>query len=403
MRNIVYCAPFPGLSTTARFARALAGLQGVRLVGLFQEAPSADSPFADFEVVPDALDVRALRSGLDRLVARHGPPHRILGILEDLQVQLAELRAAFELDGPDADATERFRDKGLMKEALRSAGIPCARHRRLRTAGDARAFAADVGFPLVLKPPAGAGCRSTVRVDDDAALEEAIAALGLERGAPVLAEEFLQGDEFSFETLCVRGVPMLTSIGCYAPGPLKVMRTPWIQWSCVLPRRIDGPEFDDVRSIGTHAVRALGMHSGLTHMEWFRRTDGSVAVGEIAMRPPGAQFVSLMSYAYDTDLYAAWARAVVDDAFDGPWERRFAVGIAYLRGMGSGRVAAVEGLELAQDRIGALVVETHLPQVGAPRSGSYEGDGYAIVRHPETAVVEAAVRELIETVRVRYA
>jgi hypothetical protein len=186
------------------------------------------------------------------------------------------------------------------------------------------------------------------------------------------------------------------------PGPLEVTRNPWIQWVCLLPRRIDGSEFDAVRHVGFQAVQRLGMSSGMTHMEWFLRPDGRVAVGEIAMRPPGAQFVSLMSWAYDTDMYRAWARAAVDDAFDGPFERKWAVSIAYIRGQGQGRVARVRGVEAAQRAIGGLVVESKLPTVGQPKSDSYEGDGYVILRHPDTDTVAAATKLLIETVQVDY-
>jgi hypothetical protein len=110
-----------------------------------------------------------------------------------------------------------------------------------------------------------------------------------------------------------------------------------------------------------------------------------------------------MSYAHDVDMYRAWARAAVDDAFDGPFPRKYAVGIAYLRGQGEGRVAAVEGLDQAQAKVGSLVVETKLPRVGAPKNDSYEGDGFAIVRHPDDDTVVAAMKTIVETVRVRYA
>jgi hypothetical protein len=51
------------------------------------------------------------------------------------------------------------------------------------------------------------------------------------------------------------------------------MNTPWIQWCVALPREIDTPEFADMIPAGRGALSALGMVSGLTHMEWFRRSD----------------------------------------------------------------------------------------------------------------------------------
>jgi formate-dependent phosphoribosylglycinamide formyltransferase (GAR transformylase) len=260
----------------------------------------------------------------------------------------------------------------------------------------------QIGYPIILKPPAGAGCRATYQVNDAADLTKALLESRPSPGREVLAEEFLSGREYSFETITVKGRPQFYSISRYLPGPLEVTRNPWMQWVCLLPRKVDGPEFAAVRDVGFNAVQRLGMHSGMTHMEWFRRPDGQVAVGEIAMRPPGAQFVSLMGWAYDTDMYRAWARAAVDDAFDGPFERKWAVSIAYLRGQGEGRVAAIRGLQKAQQAVGSLVVEAKLPQVGAPRSSSYEGDGYVILRHPDTDTLTAATKHLIETLHVDY-
>src|SRR5688500_8245217 len=91
MRNVVYCAPFPGIAATHRFAKALRSLHSARLLGLFQEAPRGEvaAIYDDVVVVRGALAARQLREGVEALRRRHGEPHRIVGILENLQVQLA--------------------------------------------------------------------------------------------------------------------------------------------------------------------------------------------------------------------------------------------------------------------------------------------------------------------------
>ena len=278
-----------------------------------------------------------------------------------------------------------------------------AQHCLIDSDAAAWSFVGRVGFPIVLKPPAGAGCRATYRVGDADGLRAALHEIVPSPQRVVLGEEFVSGEEHSFETITIGGVPRFHSISRYYPGPLDVVRNPWIQWVVLLPRDISGTEFDAARTVGRDAIQALGLRDGMTHMEWFRQPDGSVRVGEIAARPPGAQIVSLTSYAYDTDMYRAWGRAVVDGAYDGPFERKYAVGCAFLRGPGDGKVIAVDGLEAAQREVGPLVIETKLPRAGAPKSSSYEGDGYAIVRHPDTEVVKRAMLRIIETVRVRYA
>ena len=106
-----------------------------------------------------------------------------------------------------------------------------------------------------------------------------------------------------------------------------------------------------------------------------------------------------MSYAHEFDFYEAWARLEIDGVFRAP-ERRFAAGAAFLRGQGRGRVKAIRGLERAQAELGALVVEAKLPRRGQIPSSSYEGDGYVIVRHRDTAVVERALSRLVSIIRV---
>jgi biotin carboxylase len=403
MRNVVFSAPFP-LETTMRFARAAARLDDVRLLGLVQEPPPGDDAklFSDFVGVADGLDTRQLIEGAKLLEQRHGKIHRVLGILEPLQVQLAEVRNALGIAGTDPETADLFRDKARMKEELRKHGLPCARHKLIRNWQDAEEFVAEVGLPLVLKPPAGQGCKSTWRIRDRDELRAALVALHASPERPALAEEFLRGREHSFETITVGGEVRFTSFSRYYPTPLEVTETPWIQWAIVLPRVIEGPDFDDARALGIRAVKALGLETGFTHMEWFRRDDGSLAIGEIAARPPGANIVMSNCYAHDADLYRAWARAVVDDAFDGPWERKYAVGVAFLRGIGRGRVNRIAGVEEAQHKVGRLVVESKLPTRGAQRSDSYEGDGYVILRDPDTEVVKAAVKTVIETIQIDY-
>jgi biotin carboxylase len=403
MRNVVFAAPFP-LETTMRFARAAAALGDVRFLGIMQEPPGGEDArlFADLVRVGDGLDTRQLTEAADLLRRRHGPIHRILGILEPLQVQLAEVRRALGVTGTDPATADLFRDKARMKDELRRHGLPCARHRLLRTWSDAESFAHEVGFPMVLKPPAGMGAKATWRVRSLDELRAALAAIHASPEQPALAEEFLRGQEYSFETITVGGQIRFHSISRYYPTPLEVLETPWVQWVVVLPRDISGPELADARQLGERAVKALGLETGFTHMEWFRRDDGGLAIGEIAARPPGAHIVRLNSYAHDTDMYRAWARAVVDDAFDGPFERRYAVGCAYLRGVGRGQVVRVTGVDRANELVGRHVVESRLPQVGTSRSDSYEGDGYVIVRDPDTQVVRSAMKTIVETIQVQY-
>lgn len=405
-RHVVFVAPF-FLDTTLRFLAGALELPGAA-VSLVSQDPASRLPpqlrerLAGHRGIADGLDAQQILDAARALARRVGPAQRVFGPLEQLQVPLAEVREALGLPGLPVDAARNFRDKSRMKTVLRAAGVPCARHRLAGSADEARAFADETGFPLVVKPPAGAGGLGTFRLDRREALDEFLHRHAPRPQAPLLVEEFVTGTEHSFDSVFVDGELVWHSVSRYLPSPLEVLENPWIQWCVLLPRAIDGAEYDPIREAAVAGLQALGMGTGLSHMEWFRRHDGSIAISEVGARPPGAQITSLLSYAHELDFYRAWPRLMVLGEFSPP-PRRYAAGAAYFRGQGAGRVQAIHGLDEAQRRYGELVVEVKLPQEGRPPSSSYEGDGYVILRHPETAVVADALAGIVQLVRVELA
>jgi hypothetical protein len=398
-----FVAPYL-LEATTRFVASAAMLPGVRL-GLITTVPSHELPPVLKEHldghwrVDDALDPQQIADAVRGLSGQLGQVERLVGALEQLQVPLAEVRAALGIPGMNPETAHNVRDKSRMKSVLRAAGIPCARHQLVAEPQDAIGFAEAVGFPLVAKPPAGAGAQATYRLDDAEALLSWLHAISPNRHDPALLEEFLVGHEHTFDSVTVGGRTVWWSISDYTPPPLEVLRNPWIQWTVLLPLNIDQPEYDGITSIGPAALRALGVQDAFSHMEWFRRTDGSVAVSEVGARPPGAQIASMLGYAHDVDFYRLWAELVVLGEFSPP-PRRYATGTAYLRGQGRGRVGAVHGLDDLQRDLGHLVVEARLPRPGQAASSSYEGEGYITVRDENTDVVRAALRRIVEGIRV---
>lgn len=398
---VVFAAPL--LSENAmRMVEAAATLYGVRLGVITQEPAEAlrhlHGSVAHWRV-SDILNVDQLVWATRELAFRKGPVERLFGAYEQLQVPLARARATLGLPGLPVEAAINFRDKPRMKSLLRSHGLPCARHRLAPGIDDATAFAELSGFPVVVKPPAGAGAQQTYRVDNFDQLRRALSVQPPSASTPVLLEEFVRGDEYSFETISIDGRAVWHSLTRYDPTPLHVLENPWIQWSLVLPREVDGRGYDDIRAVARKALDVLGMTTGMTHMEWFRRPDGSIAVSEVAARPPGAQITTLMSRAHDIDFVQAWARVMIYEEFDAP-ERRYAAGAAFLRGQGQGRVRAVHGWDVVQRELRELITDCKLPELGTTSSSSYEGEGFVIVRHPETRVVEEAVARIVSLMRI---
>lgn len=403
MRTVIYITPF-FTENALRFVEAFANLPDVRLGLICQEsqerlAPDLRKKIAAHWQCDNTLDSRQLVFAARALGQALGQIDALVGATEQLQVPLAEARAELGVAGMSLTVAQNFRDKARMKQIFRAGGVPCAKYRRVLSDEDAWKFAAETGFPLVLKPLAGAGSQATFRVNNVEELKTALQKVAPSPHNEAIVEEFIVGDEHSLETISIGGRAVWHSLTHYYPTPLEVMQNAWIQWRVVLPREIDDARYDDIREAGRRALEVLGMDSGISHLEWFRRRDGSVAISEVAARPPGAQIMTLISRAHDCDFNEKWARLRVSGTFEPP-ERRFSSGAAYLRGQGKGRVKAIHGLDQAHKEIGSLVTDVKLPQIGQMPSTSYEGEGYIIVRHAETAVVQQALERIVSLVRI---
>lgn len=398
---VVFVAPF--FSENAKlFLDRTCEVPGARVAVVTQDVPdyighALRARLVEIARVEDAFRTADIVAAANGLAERHGPIHRLIGVMEQVQLPVAEARAELGLPGMKVEPARRFRDKTLMKDCLREAGLPVARHRLVNNTRDALGFGAEVGYPIIVKPPAGAASQTTYRVHDETELKTALGPTSVAAGGVVLLEELLTGTEHSFEAF-VRGGEMLGySTSDYHPSCLDVMQNAWIQWVVVLPRDYLA---DDIARIGTRALEVLGLETGMCHLEWFRRPDGSVAISEVGARPPGAQIPTMISRAHDIDCIGAWARLMVLGEMEPLPPRRYAVGTAYLRGQGEGRVVAVHGMDSIYRKYGHLITDVRLPQARQEKAKSYEGEGFVMIRHAETSVVRDALTDIISSVRV---
>lgn len=403
MAFIVYVAP-NFTENAVRFINTLSQLDGVRF-GLVSQEPLEWLPheiisrIADFERVASVFVPAQLEHAVKTLRSRQGAIHRIIAAVEQVQIPVAHVRESLGIQGMTVETISHFRDKGLMKEKLKAANIPCARYLKVASYAEASSFCQDVGFPVIAKPPDGAASQNTHVVKNEKELAQVFNTIIPSQDQPILLEEFISGTEHSFDTFTQGGVPVFHSLTHYYPNPIEVVREPWIQWQVLLPREIESPDYDDIRSTAFMTLKVLNMDYGLSHLEWFRRPDGSVAVSEIAARPPGAQITTLISRANDMDCVAAWGRLLIFGTFE-PVERRYACGGAYLRGMGEGRVRAVEGLDRLDPMVREMITDAKIPSPGTEKSKSYEGEGYILIRHKDTAIVKSALEHIVSTVRI---
>ena len=317
----------------------------------------------------------------------------------------ATVREATGIPGTSAHTAFLCRDKPAMKDALRDAGIPCAQSTRAKTPQDARDFAAAVGYPLILKPPAGAGASGTYRVVNDAELESVIAESGLADGQAVAVEEFIEGHEGFIDTVTIDGSVAHEFITHYYPNVLEAMRKRWISPQMVVTNRIDEPGYEEVRALTRKVIRILDIGTSATHMEWFFGPKG-LKFSEIGCRPPGVGQWDVYNTANDFDLYVEWATAIVHGRTGSAPSRRYSAGMIALRPECDGRITGYSGVDEIGKRFGDSIVAAHLPDPGTPTQpveAGYMANAWMRVRHPDYDELRRIMNTIGETVRVHAA
>ena len=340
---------------------------------------SAILPSLTIPTIPEQL-IGAAR----KFASQWGAIERIVAVHETLLAPVARASEALGLPGMSESTVLRALDKSNLKQVLQRAGIETARDQVVTAALDARRFVDQVGFPLVLKPLTGSGGLGTWRIGTHEQLELALDLLKPSPENAVLFEEHLDGQELCIDTVTIADEPRFYSLCIYRPTILEALDDPRVQWRCVMPRDITAERYRNFIEQGLAAVRALAVGNAMTHLEGFLLEGGRVRFTDATLRPAGARIGPMLAFAYDIDPYRVWARVAVDGCFDGPWERKYAVGTVFLRGAGQGQVQRVEGLEEVRRRLGDGLVDSRLPRIGGSKSHTYTGDGYITVRHPET-------------------
>jgi len=404
--NVILVEPcFP--ANQREFARALRQA-GATVIGIGERPKeSLDGDLrewlAHYEQVGSVVDEDALARAV-RFVQGKVWVDRLEATVEAHIMSAARVREACGIPGTSVRTAWLCRDKPSMKETLRAGGVPCARSTGAATADQARAFAAETGYPLILKPRDAAGASGTHRVDDPAGLEAVLARTAFDRGASLAVEEFIEGHEGFYDTLAIGGKVAHDFVTHYYPNVLEAMRARWISPQFIATNRVDSaPGYQDLRRLGQEVIQLLGIGTSATHMEWFSGPKG-LYFSEIGCRPPGVRAWDLYCAANEIDLYHEWAMAVVHGRTSQALSRRFSAGIIALRPDRDGRIAGYEGVEAIRGRYGEWIMDAHLPPAGTatqPVEGGYMANAWLRMKHPDYDELRRMLDDAGRTIRVR--
>ncbi len=277
----------------------------------------------------------------------------------------ARLRLPFYAD---PETVRRCQDKDAMRAAYASHDVAVPRFARCTSVDEARAFARDAGFPLVVKPSRGWGQRGVARVENDAelavAFEEARAHSASAGLGAVVVESWLEGREYSVNGWIEDGrlASYCVTERLTVPGrkPLGVMLAE------VYPSGL-GPD-DEARVVeeARRGARALGHVRGPCYSQVALGRAGCVLF-ETAARLGGGFDADVTRLASGVDLYdRVLGVAVGDAALEGQGATSPAHGGAIAKFLVGrpGSVRAVSGVAEARAVEGVDDAEVFVPVGG---------------------------------------
>ncbi|MFL5355945.1 acetyl-CoA carboxylase biotin carboxylase subunit family protein [Archangium sp.] len=380
--NVVFISPhFP-----PQFFHFVSALRerGINVLGI------GDAPYdglrrelreslTEYFFTPNLNDYDALLRATGYFTWRHGRVDRIDSLNETWLEVEARLREDFHVPGLQPAEIELLRSKLGQHDLFKKAGVPHPDAIPARDATRVKAFARDVGYPLVLKPSVGVGAARTFKVSSDAEVDAAFA-----ESLPdsMMAQAYVRGAILTYDGLVDRNGHIVSVFSHeYSDGIMESVleKLDLSIWNLKeIPAGLD--------ALGRKAVAALGLRERWFHLEFFRLDDGGFVALEANLRPPGAFLTDMMNYACDIDVYRLWARVLAGEDLRGfTYAPRYHVCHAARR---TGRTYRHGHPEVVKKLGDSLLLHSQMPAV---YHGAL-GEEMYLLRHPDLTAMREAVR-----------
>jgi biotin carboxylase/catechol 2,3-dioxygenase-like lactoylglutathione lyase family enzyme len=278
------------------------------------------------------------------------------------QDKAAAVAGALRLPMHSGDTVRVVHDKVAMRQRLEAAGLPGTAAELVGTPDDVRAFAQLHGYPVVLKPVAGAASSGVTIVRSDSDVDDAWS-WGKSAAEPdtddLMVEAFLDGPEISVEAFSIAGEHFVVAITGKVKDPVHC-----VERGHMIRPDLPATTVSAVNDAVVAVLTALGVGQGVTHTELILTADGPRLV-ETHLRPAGDDIPEMIRDTYQLDLLDLLVRqAIGEDVRD-----RLTDGLAALARSDrypaiwygvpatSGTVRAVTGLDAARAVDGVVSVE----------------------------------------------
>lgn len=189
-------------------------------------------------------------------------------------------------------------DKAATRDALSIAGCNGVRYKRCASLDDAREFLKQINGPIIVKPVGASGSRGVALVCAVDELAPAWRRASDAHGGEILVEEFVEGPEFSVETLSADGVHEVLAV----TEKLTTGAPNFIELGHVVPAPRSSAELTEVGAAAVKVLDAIGHRNGPCHSE-FRLTPSGAKAIETQTRPGGDQIWELVHLVTGRNVY----------------------------------------------------------------------------------------------------
>ncbi|GAB1798366.1 ATP-grasp domain-containing protein [Priestia megaterium] len=203
------------------------------------------------------------------------------------------------------EASLRCRNKKLARQKLNEAGVGEVQYRLVTSESDLESELQDMDLPLIVKPSNDSGSKNVYLCKSESEISTAIKHIvqskknivGQSIDTDILIEEFLDGPEFSIESVTVNGQTIILGITkkLVTPYPLS------IEIGHDFPADLDLDEEKEIRSLVKESLAALGVDFAVTHTE-VKLTNKGPRLVEVNARPGGDEIPHLVKAVTGIDL-----------------------------------------------------------------------------------------------------
>lgn len=184
-----------------------------------------------------------------------------VSFIEDYLMCTAEIVNDLGINGNCVEAVKYTRNKLEMRKLLNKLDISTVNYSECRNQQDIEDFFKQVGQPIIIKPYDGAGSKKVSIIEK---LEDVTSALRWTSGAKsLIAEEYIEGDEYSVEAISYNGQHKILAI----TAKETTGRPNFIETGHQMPADLDLNIREKIQDVTLGLLKAIGHKEGPTHTE----------------------------------------------------------------------------------------------------------------------------------------